>query len=360
MSLTLKDVMAIGTAATACLLAGTWSCASALLGTCKALATDIGALPALLPGIPVAAGSTYLWHPLPGTLAALPEPEGVTGRQMPKGGLDMREATAQVLGQIYRCGGCSSLPGLRGYWPKCSLECFDQLSQSWAPLPQMSRRREAHSATALLGKLYVCGGIDEAAIHASAECFDPASVTWRELPSMAFARFDHAAAALRGKLYVCGGLVGKADGVASMERFDPARSCWTPMPSMTGRRATGGHRAAGLRGKLYVLSNAHDDGNVPVECFDLSKALWAILGPMPIADPSIAKPGGKFCKLNLEVTAWQGMLYVAHSRWVGPARTPLDSMLRLDPGTGVWEPRPCCVYQLSSAPAESRLHALCA
>mmetsp|Transcript_65419 Transcript_65419/g.142630 ORF Transcript_65419/g.142630 Transcript_65419/m.142630 type:complete len:359 (-) Transcript_65419:12-1088(-) len=329
----LDDVLAIDSVSIVCAQALTWSSTCALLATCKGIASDLNKWPSLLPGVPVAtAGEVHLWHPEPGTIMALPgAKEDFIG-----------QAVAQISGRVYRCGGGQPI-GQREFKPSADLDCFDQNTDSWLPLPAMTRRREGHSLTVLDRKLYVCGGhsypgyghaqrsMDDEPGSAgtsepttelrSAECFDPTVGAWEDLPPMFSERFNHGAAALYGKLYVCGGR-WRHGAVNAVEVFNPVEGSWTKMPPMLGR--PGRQCAASLRGRLYSLNNAvSEDGAVPLERFDPAANSWSQMKPMKVTQ--------RCCKLCLAATAWQGKLYVAYGS------TEMTYMQRLDPSTELWQ-----------------------
>ena len=65
-------------------------------------------------------------------------------------------------------------------------ERFDIASNSWAPVPPMSTKRNQCAAAAVGGLLCVVGGYDRPgwSICDTAECFDPVSNTWTPMPIM--------------------------------------------------------------------------------------------------------------------------------------------------------------------------------
>mmetsp|Transcript_1019 Transcript_1019/g.2549 ORF Transcript_1019/g.2549 Transcript_1019/m.2549 type:complete len:400 (-) Transcript_1019:71-1270(-) len=324
----LEGILTIGNVANACLKATNFCSARALRGTCKAFAKvgpDVQC--EVPPGIPVAVGGeVHLWHPSLGTMSALPQPIGPV-----HGG---SQAAAQICGQIYRCGG--SGPGRS--WS--NLDCLNPHSGSWTPLPEMSFRRIGHTATALQGSLYVCGGARGGGysdIHRSVERFDPESESWLELSPMSMARVKHGAATLGGQLYVCGGILGEGNGrVGSVERFDPSTGEWTLMPPMLS--GPGRHYAAALQGRLYVLTDART-GTVPIESFDPTTRSWSPLEPMTWSGPRVGHLHA--------ASAWDRKLFIAYGTSDRNGRPSITFTQSLDTSTGVWEQVPLVARELA-------------
>mmetsp|Transcript_50861 Transcript_50861/g.110341 ORF Transcript_50861/g.110341 Transcript_50861/m.110341 type:complete len:349 (+) Transcript_50861:62-1108(+) len=318
----LQDILVIGNVAELCVQAGTLASASALLGSCKALSRRLASWPELLPGIPIAIDrDVFIWHPIPGTLMALP---GL----MPR--LFRGQAVAEVSGQIYRCGGRGPHRSFRS-----DLERFEQLAASWLSLQPMLSGRMLHSATALLGKLYICGGLRDLA--QSAECFDPALQAWTQLPPMSSGRRGHGAAALRGKLYVCGGGIRRdVGGDGTVECFEPALGRWAQMRPMLRRNWP--CRAAALRGNLCVVSVDDTDFQHPTvvaESFDPASSLWTELQHLTLTSSE---------EWLHTAAPWQGNLYVVF----GPDLTATCTfMLRLNSCTEMWERVPLVCHELA-------------
>mmetsp|Transcript_32816 Transcript_32816/g.71627 ORF Transcript_32816/g.71627 Transcript_32816/m.71627 type:complete len:398 (+) Transcript_32816:57-1250(+) len=324
-SIGLKEVLGVDRVAAAVVEAGTWCSTSAVLGACHALATSLITRPDLLPGVPAALdGTVHLWHPVPGTMRELPGTRQDVGRQ----------ATAQINGTFYRCGGRTTGRGA----PINSAQCFDQTRGAWIDLPSMSTTRLGHSATALDGKLYVCGGFEPLGMgvwHSSMERYHPRGKTWTLLPPMTYGRHFHAAAALKGELFVCGGHT--AGGVVnSMEKFNPSTGTWRQMPSMPSRCWR--HTAAAFYGKLYVCDG--ESGGISTEVYDPVTDVWSQLRPLRVrASPRESHSGG----LVIAMTAWQGILYVACKETSGSRASATKSMHRLRLGTTVWDQVPLAV-----------------
>merc|ERR1712194_640396 len=87
--------------------------------------------------------------------------------------------------------------------------------------------------TAMGGKIYVTGGLNEALAEVSSIfVYDPQADAWTQLASMSIARESHASAAVGGKLYIYGGL--GADGpLGTTEVLDPASGSWAQGSSLT-------------------------------------------------------------------------------------------------------------------------------
>ena len=76
-----------------------------------------------------------------------------------------------------------------------SAEMYDRSAGQWRALPEMSVAREGCAAVCIEGNVYVVGGSEGAAAHASVERYDPVANEWHThtLPSMSTARSFSAA-----------------------------------------------------------------------------------------------------------------------------------------------------------------------
>ena len=76
-----------------------------------------------------------------------------------------------------------------------SAEMYDPSAGQWRALPEMSVARSGCAAVCIEGNMYVVGGSDGGARHASVERYDPVASEWRALPTMDTARWSCAAVA---------------------------------------------------------------------------------------------------------------------------------------------------------------------
>eukprot|EP00928_Gymnodinium_smaydae_P033561 TRINITY_DN24007_c0_g2_i1.p1 TRINITY_DN24007_c0_g2~~TRINITY_DN24007_c0_g2_i1.p1 ORF type:complete len:433 (+),score=101.07 TRINITY_DN24007_c0_g2_i1:40-1299(+) len=197
-------------------------------------------------------------------------------------------AATAIHGRIYVCGGGGRDSG------ECqvlrSAERFDTVLRRWEALPDMLLERRSASAAAIGGQLYICGG--EGGEHgevilSSAERFDPSAWRWEPLPAMEGHRFGAAAATLSGCLYIAGGSIG-LDALSSAERFNVERHCWESLPEMLERR----HGATGVAagGYFYVLGGSSAERNLrSAERFSIGKGrldgnTWESLPELPLPE----------------------------------------------------------------------------
>ena len=122
-----------------------------------------------------------------------------------------------------------------------SVERYDTLTNSWTTVAPMSTARERHAVAVLDGKLYACGGWNEAnTALTSVERYDPDTNTWETVAPMKTARSESSAAVLDGKLYVAGGqseLFDMSAIVSTVERYDPSANVWEEVPPMIKARS---------------------------------------------------------------------------------------------------------------------------
>ena len=119
--------------------------------------------------------------------------------------------------------------------------------------------RYAHSSTAIDGKLFVFGGINQ---DASLYVYDPSLISdgaWRKLTpagTAPAARAWHAGVEIGGKLYIFGGTNGSGELYSDISVYDPTfgtEGAWRVLsPSGSAPAARSAAAAAVLNGKLYI------------------------------------------------------------------------------------------------------------
>merc|ERR1740122_183832 len=93
-----------------------------------------------------------------------------------------------------------------GRQPSSIVSCFDPQHAAWTLFPQMLEARSLAASCAVLGRLYVCGGIGlDGRLLRSAETFNATTRCWESLPAMREPRAQAIAGVYRGRLVVCGG-----------------------------------------------------------------------------------------------------------------------------------------------------------
>jgi len=228
-------------------------------------------------------------------------------KQMPRPADHM--AVAESGGKIYLFGGATTeRPGDTGpdnFQLNDSWE-YNPADDSWKALAPMPTRRNAASAAAAGGKIYVIGGNGVAPGAANPvtspenflmlgtnEAYDPAANTWETRRPMPTARNHAAIGTVAGKIYLIGGRVGGANVgnfVSSptdiVEQYDPATDRWLAMNKMPTPRSGVGW--AVHQGRIYVLGGEVRDYHMDAifrdfEAFDPATNQWFRLPPMPTA-----------------------------------------------------------------------------
>lgn len=254
-------------------------------------------------------------------------------------------------------------------------------------MPSMQVERSSHVATALAGKLYVCGGFDGRRVWCTTEYLDLELATWATAAPMHHFRMDHAGATMGGHLYISGGTGGLHRWWhSSIERFKPgarnARGAWEQFEVMKEKRS--GHIMVSIMGNFYVCGGVDEGGKIihsfqrfltsrrewqdlpapkyprscalavvrgatmfmcggvednkfvhkSVECFDTRTGTWQDLPPMPVA---------KCCSVG---TCLDGGLYIFGGQgtmiqnFVQSEEIAMNSVARLDLKKKVWEELP--------------------
>jgi N-acetylneuraminic acid mutarotase len=213
---------------------------------------------------------------------------------------------------LYRIGGMSAhnRPGEpNNLVSVADFARFDPKSKTWTDLPPLPSPRSTHDAVVLGDKIYVVGGWwMHGGDSSNAEFLDTALVCdlaqekprWEELPAPPFRRRALAVAAHQGKVYVLGGLTEAAKVVNSVAIYDPTARTWSQGPDLPGPRLEGfAPSAFDVDGKLYVSGV---DGRLL--CLNEAGNGWEAIGTMAIPRlthrllPGIAKDllavGGNF------------------------------------------------------------------
>lgn len=185
-----------------------------------------------------------------------------------------------VRGKLHVCGGHDGQKDLD------AAECLDLDMGVWCALPPMLNERHGAAAASACGQLFVCGGASSLRPLKSAEVFIPtrAPGTWLPLPDMSEARAGASAAVVARKVYVCGGSGHRGHAVAKVERYDPVLREWDTVPQML--RARTNASAVTVAGQLYVCGGTVGAGNNRqitdvVEQLDPGAGSWATWERLP-------------------------------------------------------------------------------
>lgn len=130
-------------------------------------------------------------------------------------------------GKIYAIGGSP-----RRDAEVSTLEVYDPATDTWTRKADMSRARNWHSSSVVIGKIYAIGGkiYPSETMVSTVEEYDPAMDTWTQKTDMPTARGMHSASVVDGKIYVIGGITGNfGPWVSTVETHDqPVTTSWWP------------------------------------------------------------------------------------------------------------------------------------
>lgn len=271
-------------------------------------------------------GGTGVWQQLSTTECY--EPEVGAWRTLPPMSQCRANANASVVsGCLYVCGGSGWQGPTRQ--PLRSAERFDPGVGAWEALPDMREGRCSACPAAILGRLYICGGLDGYSEGlTSAECYDPVTGTWEVLPSMAEGRYGACSAVIDDRLHICGGRSREGHAPTSVECYDPVTRSWLLGPRMDRERFCAS--AAVLSGCFYVCGGQDSDEQVTASVERLgpgARGPWEPLSPM----------AEERCCASIATIA--GSIYVCGGS--GNASQPVvSSVERYSPAAGAWEMLP--------------------
>jgi F0F1-type ATP synthase membrane subunit c/vacuolar-type H+-ATPase subunit K len=162
---------------------------------------------------------------------------------------------AVVDGKIYAMGGADGVN-----------EVYDPVTDTWVTKKPTPNPRTSFAIAACENKIYVIGGYTNWSSSKGAyletnmtEVYDPATDSWGTKASMPTARGQMTASAVDGKIYVIGGIEDPLNGRISNlnEVYDPATNTWTTkLPIPYGVYS---HCSAAMDNKIYVISGQSDD-----------------------------------------------------------------------------------------------------
>ena len=218
-----------------------------------------------------------------------------------------------------------------------SAEWYDETTELWRALPDMSEERNGCAAVCLDGDVYVMGGESAGNFLNSAEWYDGSTGRWRALPDMSAARNSCAAACVDGKVYVVGGDAENGGRVLqSAEWYDRSTGQWRNLPEMNVPRY-GCAAVCTEEGHVYVMGG--HDGHLAqrsAEMYDPSVGEWYTL-----PDMSVPRNGCAAVCLNGTVCVMGG-----HD-----GRSPLRSVEWYDASALRWRPLPDMRYPRNACAA---------
>jgi N-acetylneuraminic acid mutarotase len=232
-----------------------------------------------------------------------------------------------VYNKIYAIGGVATTG------PSLSIvEVYDPATDTWdTTKTDMPTGRRSMASAVIDEKIYTIGG-DPNFIGGvttgvrTVEIYDPATDTWDTTKTdMLTAREAASASAVNGIIYVIGGV--KPGGVASneVEAYNPVTDEWetkTPMPTARWALST-----AVVDGKIFAIGGSRPGGQIlkTVELYDTGKDVWTVW----TTEASMPVGNGYFGTGLVD-----GIIYTVGGA-SNPA-SPYSQVFACDPSTGEW------------------------
>jgi N-acetylneuraminic acid mutarotase len=166
-------------------------------------------------------------------------------------------------GKIYRVGGMQprNAPGADAdNISVASCTCYNPAAKTWENLPDMPAGRSSHDAVMVGSKLIVVGGWDMKGGDKESDWYSTAFILdlekqplkW-ETVKQPFVRRSLTATALEGKVFVMGGINEEDSIELKVDVFDPATNLWTVTAPLPGPKGNGFSPASCVAaGQLYA------------------------------------------------------------------------------------------------------------
>ncbi len=193
-------------------------------------------------------------------------------------------------GKVWLTGGYTGRLNVREATSR--LDAYDPETDAWTRMADMPGPRGAHFAAHVDGRIYVGGGVSEAAAQDEMWVYEIATDSWSIAPGLPTPREHLGGTASGGKVYVLAGRgFGLGDRSGILEAFDPATGSWERLPDMPG--ACGGCSAAATRDGRIHITGGETFGNAPATyrdhyVYDPATRTWSVAAPMPTARHGIA------------------------------------------------------------------------
>jgi N-acetylneuraminic acid mutarotase len=227
-----------------------------------------------------------------------------------------------------------------------SVQAYNVATNSWSDRRALpSPRHAAHGVSAINGRLYVTGGINNIeAPTKTVYMYNPTNNAWVKKADLPTASFCGAQGVIGGRLYVYAGCT--RSGAHHFWRYDPATNTW-----VTRRAPPTVHQypAAGvIEGKFYLAGGSSNSGdnladNLALEVYNPATNSWVTRAPLPAG-----QAGSASGVLNKK-------LYVA----TGTSGGVLSTRLRVyNPATNAWTTKawiPTARWGSAGATADGRL-----
>jgi N-acetylneuraminic acid mutarotase len=204
-----------------------------------------------------------------------------------------------------------------------TVEQYDASSSQWSAATNMGTRRFSFGACAVVGEVYVTGGMDDdfGSLLASVEKYSPSTNTWSSTFYLPEPRSEHAAVAVGSAMYVFGGIL-RADSArhakVSVLKLDSIQGIWSVVAPMPEPRYS--FPACVVGSDIYVFGGRDNTnrGQGSVFKYDTENDEWSTLAPMSDAE------------FGHSATELYGLIYILG------AGEDCREVLRYDPASGVW------------------------
>ncbi|XP_054156897.1 uncharacterized protein LOC128955270 [Oppia nitens] len=175
--------------------------------------------------------------------------------------------------KIYVCGGYKSKDN-----KLYSCEYYDYIINEWIFTTPMINLRTNFQLISHFDSLYAIGGEISGKTN-SVDRYSVVSKKWTPITSMNQARTGHSAAAMMGQIYVCGG-----NDLKTCEMYNPDKDIWKTIESMNEKRYL--FNLISYNNILYAIGGRDNDGWFAknfesIEIFDNTTGKWFYSNTMP-------------------------------------------------------------------------------
>lgn len=166
--------------------------------------------------------------------------------------------------------------------PTDEVQVYDLQTHQWSTARPLPNPRGGHVAVVLNGKIHVFGGGNSVSTIADHSMYDPVTNTWRELAPLPRAEGSPAAVVVEGKIYVIGGRSGFSD-FGDVYIYEAETDTWSTGPSIEPRGTAG---AVVYCGGIYLFGGESQSERKNLDSvlrLDMESNVWESVTVMPMA-----------------------------------------------------------------------------
>jgi RNA polymerase sigma factor (sigma-70 family) len=168
-------------------------------------------------------------------------------------------SASSVNGKIYAIGGLVNEQW--GTFHLSTVEEYDPDKDKWTQKADLPRKIHTLSTSAVNGKIYAIGGVDDLVVLPTVYEYDPAEDIWTQKADMPEPRWISSACTVNGRIYAFGGFnTINGNAIPTVEEYDPNIDKWTKKTDMPAPMS--GHASDSVNGKIYVIGGV--DGNAKI------------------------------------------------------------------------------------------------